>query len=35
MEKQLLEGGRGRALEHLEMKQLIEEEELSEDEIQR
>lgn len=35
MEKHLLEGGKGRALEHLEMKQLIEEEELSEDEIQK
>lgn len=35
MEKHLLEGGKGRALEHLQMKQLIEEEELSEDEIKQ
>lgn len=35
MEKHLLEGGKGRALEHLELKQLIEEEELSEDEIKQ
>jgi len=33
MQKQLLEGGKGRALEHMKMKQLIEEEELSDDEI--
>ena len=35
MEKHLLEGGKGRAIEHLQMKQLIEEEELSEDEIKQ
>ena len=33
MQKQLLEGGKERALEHMKMKQLIEEEELSDDEI--
>ena len=35
LEQHLLEGGKGRALEHLQNKQLIEEEELSDDEIQR
>jgi len=35
MQKQLLEGGKGRALEHMKMKQLIEEEELSDDEIKK
>ena len=35
LEQHLLEGGKGRALEHLRNKQLIEEEELSDDEIQK
>ena len=30
-----MEGGKGRALEHIKMKQLIEEDELSETEIQQ
>jgi hypothetical protein len=35
LEQHLLEGGKGRALEHLRNKQLIEEEELSDDEVQK
>ena len=35
LERNLLEGGKGRALQHLQMKQMIEEEELSEEEIQK
>lgn len=35
LEHHLLEGGKGRALEHLRNKQLMEDEELSDDEIQK